>query len=70
MDALEEEVEAGEVTDADGARAFLLEWREREEARSREGVGGLDESRGPGSAHGHEGSGHPAGAGGPGVADA
>ena len=29
LDALEEEVEAGEVADADGARAFLLEWWER-----------------------------------------
>lgn len=26
LDALEEEIEAGEVGDADGARAFLLEW--------------------------------------------
>ena len=26
LDALEEEVEAGEVTDADEARAFLLDW--------------------------------------------
>ena len=31
LDALEEEVEAGEVTDADGARAFLQEWWERDE---------------------------------------
>jgi len=30
LDALEEEVESGEVTDADGARAFLLAWWARE----------------------------------------
>ena len=32
LDALEEEIEAGEVTDADGARAFLQEWWRRDEA--------------------------------------
>ena len=32
LDALEEEVEAGEVSDAEGARAFLLEWWKRDEA--------------------------------------
>jgi len=31
LDALEEEIEAGDVTDSDGARAFLLEWWERGE---------------------------------------
>jgi tRNA nucleotidyltransferase/poly(A) polymerase len=32
LDALEEEVEAGEVTDVDGARGFLLRWWEGREA--------------------------------------
>ncbi len=32
LDALEEEIEAGEVTDTDGARAFLQEWWRRDEA--------------------------------------
>jgi tRNA nucleotidyltransferase/poly(A) polymerase len=31
LDALEEEVEAGEITDAEGAKTFLLEWWRREE---------------------------------------
>ena len=31
LDALEEEIEAGEVTDADGARTFLQEWWQRGE---------------------------------------
>jgi len=36
LDALEEEVEAGEVTDVDGARAFLQEWWELEGAAEEE----------------------------------
>ncbi len=32
LDALEEEIEAGEVTDADGARAFLEAWWRRDAA--------------------------------------
>jgi hypothetical protein len=70
MDALEEEIEAGEVTDADGARAFLLEWWARGEAQDREEVEGLNGPGGPGAAHGPEGPGDPAGAGSPGTADA
>ncbi|NLE22055.1 MAG: HD domain-containing protein [Actinobacteria bacterium] len=34
LDALGEEIEAGEVTDADGARAFLLDWWGRGEERA------------------------------------
>ena len=39
LDALEEEIEAGEVTDAEGARAFLQEWWRRDEARAAGGDG-------------------------------
>jgi tRNA nucleotidyltransferase/poly(A) polymerase len=48
LDALEEEIEAGEVTDADGARAFLLEWWGRSAESGEEG--GPQGSGGPGDA--------------------
>lgn len=40
LDALEEEVESGEVTDAEGAREFLLEWWRRDEEGGGEGGAG------------------------------
>ena len=40
LDALEEETEAGEITDEAGARSFLLEWWERESAGIAEDAGG------------------------------
>lgn len=55
LDALEEEVEAGEVTDADEARDFLLSWWGRSGAQA------------DGAAHGPGGGSDP---GGPGEADA
>ena len=50
LDALEEEVDAGEVTDADGARAFLREWWERRDEREADAEGqgaGDDATAGP-----------------------
>ncbi len=44
LDALDEEVEAGEVADADGARAFLLEWWR---SRIDDGEAGDDAAAGP-----------------------
>jgi hypothetical protein len=40
LDALEEEIEAGEVTDEAGARSFLLAWWERESASAAEDAAG------------------------------
>jgi hypothetical protein len=49
LDALEEEVEAGEVDDVDGARRFLQAWWRREEAGDGPGQAGR-----PSGAAGHE----------------
>ena len=48
LDALEEEIEAGEVTDAEGARAFLAAWWRRDEAEGSEGDGTAGMGRAPG----------------------
>ena len=50
LDALEEEVEAGEVIDEAGARAFLQAWW------GRDGAGVEDGAAGDGSAAGHDDS--------------
>jgi poly(A) polymerase len=51
LDALEEEIEAGEVTDAEGARAFLLEWSRRDEPAGDGGeAAGTDPAPGVGDA--------------------
>jgi hypothetical protein len=49
LDALEEEIDAGEVTDADGARAFLREWWARDEGVEDAGDPPADRT-GPGAA--------------------
>jgi len=50
LDALEEEVEAGEVTDVAGARAFVAEWWRLDQAADGGGAGGGGEAAGTGPA--------------------
>ena len=48
LDALDEEVEAGDVTDVEGARAFLGEWWQRDQAAGGGEAGGGGEAAGAG----------------------
>jgi tRNA nucleotidyltransferase/poly(A) polymerase len=66
LDALEEEIEAGEVTDAEGARTFLLEWWGRVEASG----GAAESPRVTGDRAAPHRPGDPAGAAGAGGTDA